>query len=454
MLRRILAFSFFISFILLGYHLAYSQCSCSSVFTSQLFGFNQTQFGGNHDPNSLTFGKARSWDSSPFCGWNGFETSPGVYNFTNCDTFVNKAISQNSKPQFVWGRTPCSQVTGSCTGGYAPNGGAQLAKDIDGANTITVNALTALANHMKTAFPGVPWSIEGRNESDLTNECAENSSIGGHCSAIHLVKEQKTIYQTLKAIDPTIQVLCPAASTFNHFGPHGYNGTDAASPPFNGNGWINAGILTWCDAINLHPYFFATVPEEAVNGGFTAGSCTGNGGLAFVACLASNAGKPQFPIESSETNYGNASTGGSNTMSDALKFEWIGRYHIYAIDAGVRNITWYQWECAGGVLANCFGTLFFGGVNLPEVQALATIQDWFIGASGFACSHPSSTWTCSVNINTASGKKGAALIVFNNAGSTPSVSGGGHAKAYRMDGTSSAIIANSYTVDGQPTLLF
>jgi len=419
-----------------------------------LFGFNQNRTGGAEEVTGLTFGKQRFWDGQ--CVWALIETSAGVYNFPGkCDAFVNSAVAHGAQPVLVMGRTPASRITGTCTSSYG-TGCAQMPSDIDGANAIIPAFINAWNAYMNSSHPGVKWSIEGVNEADLAGECAENSSIGGHCSAVHLVKYQTAVYNTVKAINSNIQVLCPAASTFNHFGVHGYGGTDAGSPPFGGNGWVNAGILSFCDAMNVHPYFFngsnnQTNPEEAVNG--SSGGFSG-GGLGQIAGLLASVGKTGFPVESSETDWG---SNVANTMSDQLKREWIDRYHVYAWAAGQTNITWYEYTCASGVLANCFGTISNAGVGAAVKTSLATMQDWLIGSSkavGNPCTVTSGTYVCNLTINTASGKTGPAMIVFNNAGATVSVSANNFSIVCNDQNSCSAVTGNQVTTTGTAQLLY
>lgn len=288
----------------------------------------------------------------------------------------------------------------------------------------------------------------------------------------HLVKEQETIFNTIKAINPAIQVLCPAASTYNHFGVHLYGGADTAIPPFPGSGFASAEGLSYCDSMNVHPYFFQSVstcsstggvgtgsspcfalnPEEAVNG--SSGGCTG-GALGQIACVLTANSKAGMPVESSETDWG--STPSNAQLTDTQKRQWIGRYTIYAWNAGQINVTWYQWDCASGNLYACFGTLSGSGVTTAGATALGVIQNWLIGSTNAAspCTVVTgTTYECALNVNTASGLVGSAHIVFDNAGNTPTITAFGANTAYRLDGSNSPVTGNLYTVDGEPTLLF
>lgn len=425
----------------------------STGLTTDFIGMTQNTFGGGHDTSTITYGIMRFWDTAGVAGL--IETANGTFNWTNFDAQVTYAASKNSIVDFVWGRWAPWAITGTPTGTFAPSTGAQLASDIDGVNALTPAFFTALVGHMQATFPGVKYIIEGRNESDLAGTCAENSSIGGHCSMVHLVKEQKAIYQTVKALDPTVEVDCPSASTFNHFGAHLYAGTDATSAPFSGSGFIAAGGGVWCDNYNVHPYFFTgsnyqQTPEEAVNG--CANSICGGGLGQLKALLGSN-------IIDSETDWG---SNVANTMSDALQVAWMGRYFVYAWNAGHKRIIWYGWDNNSANLSVGFGTLCKGtsGSCTPDsatVTAYTTLTDIFIGSSHIANPTPcvitsSVQYACNIVLNTVSGKTGPALIVFTNDGSTPSISTAGFSKIYKLDGTDTAT-TGTLTLNGNPAVL-
>ena len=454
--------------------------SLDSGLPATFFGFDQTRFctytgstctaNSTYENTGLTYGWQRSWDTP--CVWANIEAVAGTYNFdANCHSFVQSAVNHGAGVTFVMGRTPASRITGTCSGSFGV-GCAQLASDIDGANTITGAFVTAWANYMSATWPGVVWRIEGRNEANLAGECAENN-VTTFCSMVHLVKEQQDIFNAAKAVSSSIQVLCPSDDTYNRFngaaqnysGIHLYGGTDSASAPFLGQGFVAAGGLTYCDTVNLHGYFYcdSSLPlQSGCTGGQSAfypdgivlGSvpgCTGTGGLGQLNCLLAANGKTGMPVETSETSWGKSPT--NNTMTDTQKRQWIGRSVIYEWNYGQKNVTWYQWDCSSGILANCFGTLFGSGVSTVGARALGTIQDWLINStsSPSPCTITGGQYSCSLTIKTASGGSSPATIVFTNDGTTPSVSTTA-TNAYRLNGTSIAL-SGSYTLDGEPTLL-
>ena len=416
---------------------------------TSFFGMTQNQFGGNHDTVGIQYGVLRFWDTA--CVWGLIETSPGTYNFTSCDTEINRAVAMNAIPVFVLGRTPVAQITGTCTGifsGGSPKTCAQLPKDLGGANTILPAFLTALYNHIHSAYPGMTWYIEGLNEADLAGECAPSTGGSGHCSAVELVKYQQTLYQTIKALDNTIIVIGPAASTANQFGPHLYNGVDATSAPFNGNGFLNAGGGAWLDWINIHPYFFCggsascTVPETAI------------GMISALKTVLTTYGVQNKPVVMSESDWG---TGTANTQAANLKAAYLGRLYAYLWNAGYIGVWWYAWDNNATNLSIGFGTLCEGSPCTPNssATAYATWYGWLVGSTHAVngCDPNNdghNTWFCSL---VQSGGVHAAII-FNASGPRSfSTTGLGFTTQYFQDGTSAPIVSNTVTADIQPILV-
>jgi hypothetical protein len=427
-----------------------STSSQTVTVASSFFAITQNSYAAGHNTVGIKYGVLRFWNTN--CVWSLIETSPGTYNWANCDTQINRAIAMNAAPDFVMGRTPLSHVTGSCTGTFSGSSGcAQLPSDLSTTNAVLPAFITALYNHMHTNFPSVKWSIEGVNEADLAGECAPSTGGSGHCSMVELVLYQRTIYQTLKALDSTITVLGPAASTFNRYGPHLYGGTDTSSAPFTGAGFLNAGGGAYLDVINMHPYFFCgtpavscTVPENAI------------GAISALTPVLANYGVQNKPIIASESDWG---SGAANTQADNLKAAYLGRLYAYFWNAGYQGVWWYAWDDHSDNLSAGFGTLCVGtsGSCTPNAAATAyaTWYNWLVGSTHTVNScntnvDGNSSYYCPLTL--ADGR--TAAIVFNSAGSFSfSTTGSGFTTQYFQDGTSSSISGNSVTIGLQPILL-
>jgi len=155
-----------------------STSSQTVTVASSFFAITQNSYAAGHNTVGINYGVLRFWNTN--CVWSLIETSPGTYNWANCDTQINRAIAMNAAPDFVMGRTPLSHVTGTCTGTFSGSSGcAQLPSDLSTTNAVLPAFITALYNHMHTNFPSVKWSIEGVNEADLAGElCAVNGRVG------------------------------------------------------------------------------------------------------------------------------------------------------------------------------------------------------------------------------------------------------------------------------------
>ncbi len=399
--------------------------------SSNFFGIDQTQgTGGTHNASpTITFTVGRLWDSA--CVWPLINTSSGTEVWTNCDTLVTYYQGAGATVSFTMGRTPSWAITGgvgSCTGSYATNGCAQPPSDIDTTDTILKTFVTDLVNHFNSTFPGMHFYIECVNEADLAGEWT-----GTMAELVTYCTDLKT---TAQAIDPTVVILGPAASTFNQFGVHLY-------PTY----LATTGAPASFDVINIHPYFFC--------GGSTP--CT-NPEIAIAAfgqlstLMASN-GISSKPIAMSETDWGK---GVANTMSDDLKVAWMGRFYAYAWNAGVSFVWWYAWDASTSNLALAFGTLCTGTPTctpIPAATAFNSQQSWYIGSGHVVngCNQNADglgTWVCPLTLSGGA----SAEIVFNSTG-PQTISSSGFNKQNNLDGTSSLIVGGTVTANLKPIML-
>jgi hypothetical protein len=415
------------------------------------FGMTQTQTGGVQNP-TINVPVMRLWDTNVAgtvaCPWPGIETSAGVYNFTNCDTFTDLAAANSGKWSWVAGRTPSFyiQTPANCNGTYHPNGCAQLTNDLNTTNTALPNFITALVNHWVSRYPTIHGNfIEGLNEADLANECA-NQAFTTNCTMADLVKYNTTIKTAAQTADPTIIMIGPPASTFNSSGPHLY-GPAAGNTPGPGSGYLQqAGAAASMDAIGLHPYSFCGTPVNCP----TVASLQASFNAA--ASLFASFGLSAKPVYYTEVNWG---TGTANSgMTDNQRIAWDLSFDIMAWNSGAAGVWDYQWSCPSGTLSGCFGTRNGSGVGVAVATALATIQTWMIGSkmSPGSCNQNvdgHSTWSCPfVNPSGAS-----ATFVFNITGNQTITVSSAYTTQFFSDGTNSAIVANQVVAGTIPSMV-
>jgi hypothetical protein len=452
MKRRILAIAFLVVCINFSAQIIHAQAKCLCVVNTSgllnlFFGMTQTQAGGGHNP-TVTIPVMRLWDTnvggSPACEWAGIETSPGTYNFTNCDVFTDRAAAIGAKWEFAMGRTPCSQIATpvNCAGSYAPNGGCQAPADLNGANVILPNFVTALVNHWLARYPSITGNyIGGVNEADLSGEWCQASG-SGNGSMVDLVKYQTTLKTTAQALDPTLVILHPSASTYNQFGPHLY-GPATGNTPGPGSGYLQtSGAAAAGDAFDLHPYSFCGVSINCPDTTLLSASMTA------AATLFNSFGLGNVPIIDSEVNWGKNANAG---MTDTQREAWIVQFEIQAWDFGHFAVWWYQWECPSGILSSCYGTISGSGVGSGVATAYTTGMNWMVGSQHVkgSCNKNvdgHNTWSCPFTTNTAA----PAAFLFNIAGSQTVSVAAGFTTQFNLDGSSSAIVAHSVTVGTLP----
>jgi hypothetical protein len=423
-------------------------CLCvpsSAGLLATFFGMTATSNGGAGNP-TVNVPVWRLWDTSTGgggCEWSNIETSPGVYDFTTCDPFTDRANAAGNTFSFVLGRTPCSQITtpGNCAGLYA-TGGCQKPKDLNTTNIILPAFITAFVNHENTRYPGLHFYIEGPNEADLGNNWCPDSGSGNGTMA-DLVTYTTSVKTTAQGIDPTILVGCPSASTYNASGPHLY-GPATGHTPTAGNGYLQqAGAAASCDFINVHPYSFCGTPVSCTS------TATLQSALTALQSLLTGFGITK-PIIDTEVSWGQNTA--NVTMADADREAWDATFAIKAWNAGHAGVWSYQWICPGGTLSACFGTRSGSGVGAGVATAISTTQTWMIGAKHVVndCNQNADgngTWRCRY---TSSGGT-VNYFIWNDAGNqTFSVAGLNVTTQFNLDGSSSAIVANSLTAGKLP----
>lgn len=429
-----------------------AKCACvarpvQGALSGDFFGIAQTLTGGANNP-TITVGVNRTWDESNGCTWDNIETSPGVYSFTACDVFTDLFNSNGQTWSFAFGRTPKQQITtpANCAGTFAAsNACCNRPKDLTGANVIVPNVVTAIVNHWNSRYPGKHFYLEGPNEADLTSFWCNDAGTG-HGSMSDLVIYMTDIKTTALAIDPTITILGPSASTYTSSGPHLY-GPKTGSTPSAGNGFLQqAGAAASFDVVNLHPYQTCsgnpcTVPESLIS----AISAT-------TTVLNSFAGVSTKPVADSETDWGASPANAS--MSDDDRINWDARATMYFYNGGHVYNWKYQWTCVSGNLANCTGTHSGTGVGASVATALDQQRLWLVGTThtNNSCNQNfdgHGTWVCTMI--TSGGVQQE--VIFNSSGNQTITVPNSFTTIHNLDGTTSGIVGHQVTAGTKPIMI-
>lgn len=413
-----------------------------SGLPSTFFAMSSTLNGGSHNPSVTGWGVKRTWNNSPFCTFAITNPSSGVYDFSNCNAPLDLANSVGAKPDFVYGLTPCWAITGGnptctstpCTGVYSSTHQcAQPPSDIGTTDAILKAHVTAMVNYVRGRYPGIHgWYIECVNEADLTSEWTGNMT--------QLVKYCTDIKTTAQAIDPTIIMLSPSATSYNTFGPHLFPAYMAVT-----------GAAASFDALNMHPYFscqsdmitpFGTTPCKIPDQAATANPV-------LDTFMASN-GIASKPVFMSEAGWGNPPT--NTVMTDTEREAWIGRLVMYMYNSGYAGVWSYTWDCPAGTLSSCDSTISGSTVGTGVATAWQTFQTWLAGSTHVnnSCNQNvdgHGTWSCAIT----SAGNAPQTILFNPTGNQTVTVSSTFTTQDLADGTSSAITAHQITAGVIPT---
>ena len=238
-------------------------------------------------------------------GWDGIETSLGVYNFTTLDTNVNNILTAGLQPLLILDYNStlyaASKFTGITT---APNLAAWL------------NFVTAVVNRYKNH--NVVYEVWNEPNSSSFWISANPNEYSALLIATSPV---------IKATDSTASVIGPALSEIH---------LDYLETCFI------AGILPYIDALSIHPYI-RSGPEDATSGNY------GNNYTAIRALLT-RYGYPNMTLFSSEWGYsslwnpGNAPHLGYQTyppVTEAVQAQYFPRQYMINQMNNVKGSVWF-----------------------------------------------------------------------------------------------------------------
>lgn len=350
-------------------------------------GIPQTFFGMHIDyPNTpwpnVTVGGRRLWDSNT--GWSEINTAPGVFDWTEMDTRVNEALSNNADVLYDFGRTPgwaqCASNNAKCGSGNASaacdyNTTAQggpgqcfppkdLNADGTGANQNWINWVTAVASRYKGQIkyyeiwnePSAPAMWQGTDPQLVRmTQDARCIIVGTGCSSL------SSYSQT--GIDPSAQITTPAFVSDQYTTVY-----DAMQS------YLQAGGGAYVDVIAYHGYVQWPNPPEQAASDFTK-----------LQGILSSANQLNKPVFSTEGGYGVYHTITDQDQQTA----WIARYLLLQQSSGIARSYWYAWDAADTPFwAQGSGTLIGG-------STYGQIASWLIGATlSSPCAASGTVWQC------------------------------------------------------------
>ena len=311
-----------------------------------LFGMHVLGVQGGTWP-SIPIGSLRLWDSGTT--WSQVEKKRGVFDWTALDTAVATAQKNGVNDiLMVMAGTPAWASSDPSSGGVAgvEPGGAGAPSDL----AYWDEWVTALA----TRYKGKITSYQPWNEANL--------STFSTMTPAQMADLTKHAYDIVKKIDPKALIVAPSTGTrlkpaFLRFYPKFLAELKARSWPV--------------DVFSAHTYpaSLGTPVESAV--------------LARLwKSVLAQAGAPDLPLWDTEANFGLKGPGNANPDQDIngpQAGQWAARAYLDALRLNVSRVYWYAWAPDGDLL----------GIQMNKgsvaSKALATLQDWIVGATYKGC---------------------------------------------------------------------
>ena len=322
---------------------------------------------GNNNLPSIPFGSARLWGTGT--SWMDINYAPGVFDFTNIDTWIGISHAQHIDLIYTFGQVPgwASSNPGLvCGNGGSPLGSCAPPNDLNsdgsGTNQHWKDFVTALVTHAAGQIkyweiwnePTVPGYWQGTNQQML-----------------RLAQDAFTI---IKSVDPSALVTTPSPST-------GITGVAGWMGPY-----LGLGGGKYADIISFHGYSYVNQPgvdpqpEDIV-------PLINN----LKQVLASNA-QNQKPLWCTEGDWGMTNVNGFTDQD--LHAAYLARHYLLQESEGVARYYWFAWDngFSGGLPDGLW--VPNTGITEPGV-AYQQVENWLIGATPASqCSAQGTIWTC------------------------------------------------------------
>lgn len=303
------------------------------------FGLTLQDFEGIEP--EVQYATTRTWDAYagsasayPGLDWPHISQTPGAYDFTALDAFINYNESRDADIIYTFGRVPqwASTNPNEASCNYGPG---QCAPPTPAAWNSFVRAIvTHAAGRIKY------WEI--------WNEPNNPSSYSG--SIPTMVTLAQSAYQIVKSIDPSAVVLSPAVT--------------ASSGP----GWLSTYLSDGGDqsteAIAFHGY--------------------GNGVAEDISSIVktyktvlSAHGLSNLPLWDTESGWADGDGAYLVTLSSSQQAAFVAKYYLLQWPLGVSRSVWYAFDGTAQ-----WGQMWDPADGLqPDAVAYQQVSNWMIGAS-------------------------------------------------------------------------
>jgi polysaccharide biosynthesis protein PslG len=330
------------------------------VIPRSLFGMTVLDFQ-NVTP-TVSYGTTRTWDSFPSLDWSDINPAPGVYDFEYLDAFLKVNQERKAEVIYTFGRTP--RWASSQPQAPGPYGPGQCAPPTDLRDWD--DYVTAIATHAGARIPY--WELWNEPQ-DPDYYCGDTRT---------LLTMAQHAYRIIKSINPSAQVMTPAASA--SAGPHWLDV------------YLSQGGGDYADIMSFHGY--CDSEAESIHAVVSQ--------YRDVIAAHGQRGKPLWDSEADWAGDADDVLEGSNSRA-----AFVAKYYLLQWSDGVSRFVWYAYD--GGT----WGGLWNASTGVdPDAAAFRIIQQWMAGASmsSSCAADASATWTCT--LSRTGGYR--ALVVWNS----------------------------------------
>lgn len=351
---------------------------------------------------SVPFASWRLWDA--YAVWPWLEPIRGAWEWTAVDRLIQLAGEHHVEVLLPLGLTPtwASARPAESSAYGRPGFAAEPAKLDDWRRYV---------ESVASRYVGRVHLYEIWNEPNLPGFYS-----GDVATMLDLCR---AAYAIIKRIDPSAQVVSPAAT-----GTDGVRWLDR---------FLTAGGASCFDVVGFHFYVWPEAPEAIVPL------------IGRVQDVLRSHDLGDRPLWNTETGWHVARADGNNprgALSERDAAATVARALVLARAAGVARFYWYSWDSEDMGLADRKGQAS------PSARALAEVQLWLVGAELDGCRRATDgMWTCGVN------RSGHTQWIVWNPGATadrPSPQRSQIAQRRDLSGTVRAVRAGAPTIEVGP----
>jgi hypothetical protein len=375
-----------------------------TTIPADYFGMTMNYIGLQNFPQSsaqnswpdFDFGGVRLWGA---IYWAQINPAPGIYNWARFDAILDAAAKHHVDVIFTLAFTPRWAATEKDAEPFFSRGGSSPPADPASWQDFIRAAVARAAGRIRY------WEI--------WNEPEDPKYYSGDVAT--MVELQKSAFETIKAIDPSLMVLTPSSIG----SVEGFKWTSK---------FLAAGGGQYADILAFHGYWDHPDAEPVVDII-----------RRFKDLYAANglAGKPIWDTEA----------GWQSTMFDEERQAgFIARSYLLRWSLGINRFYWYAYEGGGGN----FGKLWDPGrgLLLPGV-AYRTVHHWMVGATvKGALEHHGSVWSLALRLS--DGRH--AIAVWDVAGRSRYALPANYDRYQRLDGQDAPIVNGTVEIGSQPIL--